>query len=423
MSGKPLLILKLAGYFLTSAIYLLESLVSAKINRWTYNVGDNPKNVVVIGASFAGFHLAKQLAQSIPSGYRVILIERHSHFFFTWNFPRSTVVPGHDHKAFIPYLDPLPSIPEGAYVFTRGTVVSLDSKKVVLEDGSEIEYEYLAVATGSHARYPARLQAIEKAECIAFFKDQQERIKQAQRVIVVGGGAAGMEVASDAKSKYPEKDVTLIHSRDRLLNNFGPLLHTKAMEALDALGVKTYLNERATTGLDEDQPKEVILKNGLVLPCDTLVRCTGQYPRVDLIKEFSPASISPSGKILVDQSLRMANSPNANIFAAGDVIDAPGPSLGRAASIQGMFVADNIVRAIKGKPLKTFKPGLVNWSIELTLGLGKDAMYVSDGVREASFDRKMPHEDLWARQVWKMMGVKPFEDPSYVDESKAVESS
>lgn len=57
------------------------------------------------------------------------------------------------------------------------------------------------------------------------------------------------------------------------------------------------------------------------------------------------------------------------MFAAGDVIDAPGPSLGRAASIQGMFVADNIVRAIKGKPLKSFKPGLVNWSIELTLGL------------------------------------------------------
>lgn len=271
MPGKPLLILKLAGYFLTSAIYLLESFVSAKINRWTYKVGDNPKNVVVIGASFAGFHLAKQLAQSIPSGYRVILIEKNSHFYFTWNFPRSTVVPGHDHKAFIPYLDPLPSIPEGAYVFKRGTVVSIDSKKVILEDGSEIEYEYLAVATGSHARYPAKLEATEKPECIKFFQDQQERIKQAQRVIVIGGGAAGMEVASDAKSKYPEKEVTLIHSRDRLLNKFGPLLHTKAMEALDALGVKTYLNERATTGLDEEHPKEVILKNGLVLPCDTLV--------------------------------------------------------------------------------------------------------------------------------------------------------
>jgi NADH dehydrogenase FAD-containing subunit len=271
MSDKPLIILKLAGYFLTSAIYLLKFFVSSRINRLTYKLGDNPKNVVVVGASFAGFHLAKQLAESIPSGYRVILIERHSHFFFTWNFPRSTVVPGHDHKAFVPYLDRLPSTPEGAYTFKRGTVVSIDSKKVVLEDGSEIEYEYLAVATGSHARYPSKLQATEKPECVEYFQDQQERIKQAQRVIVVGGGAAGMEVASDTKSKYPGKDVTLIHSRDRLLNNFGPLLHTKAMEALDALGVKTYLNERATTGVDEEYPKEVTLKSGVVLHCDTLV--------------------------------------------------------------------------------------------------------------------------------------------------------
>lgn len=67
--------------------------------------------------------------------------------------------------------------------------------------------------------------------------------------------------------------------------------------------------------------------------------------------------------------MRIANTPNANIFAAGDVVDTPGPSLGRAAANQGIFVADNIVRAIKGKTLKTFKPGLFDWSIVLTLGL------------------------------------------------------
>lgn len=67
--------------------------------------------------------------------------------------------------------------------------------------------------------------------------------------------------------------------------------------------------------------------------------------------------------------MRIANTPNANIFAAGDVVDTPGPSLGRAAATQGMFVANNIVRAIKGKTLKTFKPGLMDWSIVLTLGL------------------------------------------------------
>lgn len=67
--------------------------------------------------------------------------------------------------------------------------------------------------------------------------------------------------------------------------------------------------------------------------------------------------------------MKVANSPNPNIFAAGDVVDTPGPSLGRAAANQGIFVAENIVRSIKGKALKAFKPGMFDWSIVLTLGL------------------------------------------------------
>ena len=65
----------------------------------------------------------------------------------------------------------------------------------------------------------------------------------------------------------------------------------------------------------------------------------------------------------------MKNSPSPNIFALGDVIDTPGPKMGRAATMQGMFVADNIVRMIKKKPLKEYKPTMVDTSIELTVGL------------------------------------------------------
>ena len=49
-------------------------------------------------------------------------------------------------------------------------------------------------------------------------------------------------------------------------------------------------------------------------------------------------------------------------------------------------------------------------------------MYVSDGVREASFARKTHGEDLFAAQVWKMMGQKPFEDPDYTAEVKGVDA-
>lgn len=71
---------------------------------------------------------------------------------------------------------------------------------------------------------------------------------------------------------------------------------------------------------------------------------------------------------MVEKTLQLKNSPSPKIFAVGDVIDLPGPKMGRGASMQGIFVADNIVRAIKGRSLRPYTPTMIDRSIELTLG-------------------------------------------------------
>jgi NADH dehydrogenase FAD-containing subunit len=272
MLDTIILLLKVLHYGISSSFERLKFLSVAKFHRLTCKVVDNPKNVIVLGGSFAGYFAAKHLAESLPQEYRVILIERNSHFHFTWNFPRISIVPGHDYKAFVPYPKELASAPDGAYVFRQATVTSIDSDRVFLEDGTEYQYAYLVIATGSQKRYPARLEATEKVECMDFFQDRQEKIKKAQDIVVVGGGAAGVEVASDAKSKYPEKNVTIIHSRDYLLNNFGTGLHKRAKAALDSLGVNLYLGERVVSSLDEQCPEAVTLTSGTMVKCDMLVR-------------------------------------------------------------------------------------------------------------------------------------------------------
>lgn len=47
---------------------------------------------------------------------------------------------------------------------------------------------------------------------------------------------------------------------------------------------------------------------------------------------------------------------------------------------------------------------------------------MSDGAREIAFVNKSHHGDLGASRVWQMMGVKPFEDPNYPEQSKAAEA-
>lgn len=51
----------------------------------------------------AGSRAASFLAEKLPSNYRVILIDRQSHFNHLYKFQRHAVVPGHSHKAFVPF--------------------------------------------------------------------------------------------------------------------------------------------------------------------------------------------------------------------------------------------------------------------------------------------------------------------------------
>lgn len=197
MAFNVFLICKLIHTGLALVIHRLLHRIHAKIHRYTYKAVTNAKNVIVIGGSFAGYAAAKQLSETLPTGFRVILIEKHTHFQFTWNFPRVSVVEGHTKNAFIPYPPQSSVKPEGVYQFRQGEVLKIEGHLIVLSDKSTIPFEYLIVATGSQARYPSRLDANDKIGGVKFFEEQQERIRNGTKILIVGAGAAGVEVAGD----------------------------------------------------------------------------------------------------------------------------------------------------------------------------------------------------------------------------------
>lgn len=129
------------------------------------------KTVVVLGAAYGGARAAQILAYGLPAGWRVVLVDRNSHMNHLYVLPRFAVLPGHEHKAFIPYTnvfsdpradpDVVPASKD--HVFLHASVTSLSEKSLTLdrafpeygvpEDTKTLHFDYLVYALGS--RLPA----------------------------------------------------------------------------------------------------------------------------------------------------------------------------------------------------------------------------------------------------------------------------
>lgn len=220
--------------------------IKAVVHHYTYKSlpSTQTKNVVVVGGSFAGYYTAKHLTETLPTGYRVVLVEKNSHFNYVFAFPRFSVISGYEKFAFIPYGGLEKAAPKGIFEFVQGKVDRVDERVIRLEGGKKLEYEYLVIATGTSSALPSKVMATESIDAQRELRGLQSKIEKAARIAVVGGGAVGVELASDIKDFHPEKSIVLVHSRDSLLPSFGERLHEYVTKKLSEMGVEVWLNER-----------------------------------------------------------------------------------------------------------------------------------------------------------------------------------
>ncbi|KND86892.1 Apoptosis-inducing factor 2 [Tolypocladium ophioglossoides CBS 100239] len=421
MLEKPTLYVKLAGYVIF-VLYseLRRALKTTWIQRqasWFGPVAPSSRtrNIVIVGASFAGNHVAHLLTTSLPpnSPYRVIVIEPNSHFQFTWVLPKLCVIKGHEHKAFIPYGGTVFNKPEGVLRWIQDRVTGVTKHGVTLEKSNEeVPYDILVIATGSGVEkgLPSRVNATDKLQGMQLMREMQIDIESAKTVVIVGGGAAGVEVATDAKALYPYKNIILVHSRKVVMHRFGSGLQKSALEGLERLGVEVILGERV---VENRSKATVTLTSGRELECDLIVNCTGQKPSSEILANLSPSIISPNGHIKVKSTLQVADVQLPNVYACGDVANTntPNPNA-RSAMRQAAVVADNILLVARGKdPRNEYANYWPDGVIKLTLGLDRSVTHLGDGVSELLFKSKETDEALMSAMCWARMGQKPFDDP------------
>lgn len=121
-------------------------------------------------------------------------------------------------------------------------MVSVQPQHVKLDrewqGSNQIPFEYLTVATGATLAEPGSMKYDDKSSSIQYLKSHQQNVKNSKSILIVGGGAVGVQMATDLKEYYPEKEIVVVHSREHLMPLFHPKMHNLIKQRFDELGVK-----------------------------------------------------------------------------------------------------------------------------------------------------------------------------------------
>ncbi|KAJ1021139.1 hypothetical protein NDA16_003925 [Ustilago loliicola] len=335
-----------------------------------------PSTIAIVGCSYVGMRLAQALVPVLPPAHRVVVVEANSHFHHLFTFPRFSVLHrGGEEKALIPYSHALEAGSAGnaiihAKALSIHTSPSNASKGYLKLDraankGSDtLEFDYLAIATGTQLQEPWSLpptsnDGVEaKKQAVATLRSYQDAVKQAKHIVVIGGGAVGVQVACDISELYPlgpNKTVTVLHSRERVMNKFHPNLHSLVAERFASHNISTHLGSRVVIpsggfpAFKEGQVFDVELQNGQKVKADLVLMCTGQTPRSSLLSSFAPEAITTDGFIDVLPTLQIKASPaglGGRIFALGDIANSGAAKTVRAAVGQIDVIKSNILSLI-----------------------------------------------------------------------------
>ena len=205
----------------------------------------------------------------------------------------------------------------------RAVALDRAARTVTLDDGTSVSYGHLVLATGTRpltlAVPGAELAGVFALRTLADARRLRSRLRPGARLVVVGGGFVGMEVAAAAAGAGMH--VTVLEAADRILARvvapeIGGHLHDTHRDR--GVDVRTGVTVAGLVG-EGGVVTAVRPADGPVLPADTVVVGVGVRPEVELAREAGLAAHGTRG-VLVDEQLRTGDP---HISAIGDCASFP----------------------------------------------------------------------------------------------------
>lgn len=342
------------------------------------------KRVVIVGGGFGGLKLANKLRKS---DFQVVLVDRNNYHQFPpliYQIASAGIEPSSISFPFRKIFQHRED-----FYFRMAEVRSVFPEQKILQTSiGKVSYDYLVFAAGTTTNFfgnanveenaipmknvseamglrNALLENFERALTCASETERQELLN----VVIVGGGATGVEVAgalSEMKNfilpkDYPDMpsslmNIYLIEAGPRLLSAMSQQTSWHVEKFLRQMGVNVLLNKMVT----DYQDHRVILKDGTQIPTRTFIWVSGVQG--EKVGNLDDNFVGRGRRIVVNEFNQVEGLDG--VFAIGDQCLMPEgdpkwkgghPQLAQVAIQQGRLLARNLKALEKGKKLKPFR--------------------------------------------------------------------
>ncbi|RME98998.1 MAG: NAD(P)/FAD-dependent oxidoreductase, partial [Chloroflexi bacterium] len=280
------------------------------------------QNYVIVGTGVAGVAAAESIHRQDPSG-NILLIGNEPHNFYSrpgLAYYLTGELP--EKQLFLPQTQPFRTIQ------ARVTAVDPHNRRVTLDNGQQLPFDKLLLATGSQAvqlALPgADLEGVVKLDNLDDARRILKLCKRAKRAIVVGGGITALELAEGLRARNVKTTYLLRSNR----------YWRSVLDETEAQIVEERLRHDGVQLRHNCQLAQIIGKKGKVAAVETttgeqfkadiVAIAVGVRPNLELAKSLE---LKIDRGILVDEYLQTSIP---NIFAAGDVAQVFDPFSGQA---------------------------------------------------------------------------------------------
>jgi NADH dehydrogenase len=331
-------------------------------------------HIVVVGAGFGGLEFVRAIA---GSPVEVTLIDQRNHHLFQPLLYQVATTSLATSEIAWPIRHLVRRYRNVTTLLGTVTGVDADARKVRLDDGGEIGYDTLVLATGARHAYFGHdeweefapgLKTLEDATAIrrrlllAFEQAERETDPVARAAlltfVIIGGGPTGVELAGTIaelahvtlRGEFRNIDtaktrVVLVEAGERVLAAFKPALSDYARSALERLAVTVELGN-AVTACDA----EGVVFGGRRLPARTIIWAAGVA--ASPAAQWLGAAADRAGRLVVEPDLTVPGHPD--IFVIGDTAQVARPEGGfvpgiaPAAKQAGKYVAATVKARLAG---------------------------------------------------------------------------